>query len=238
MFHELQTQHHCKVIFSYDYGMFSFISKYYFGRCKNISLNAGSYIGFARDLLDMITKIYNLNPKDDADDQVLATQYCNLYPNDIYIDTQSKLFLSIANPLQEIDNYVNINPNGTTQEVLYQPNQHLFQFLLPNGADDNTLSKPFFIHGLGSTYLDNILIQLGYKVEPNKIKNELFENRFRKITNQFIIPNSTIILHYIAILLVALVGISIIGLIIYVCYGYLSNIFFDFITQKRKRKTL
>ena len=78
-FIKIKNRTNCKFIVGHDKSYS--IHKYnwlLFGTCKNKSLNAGTYIASAGDMLTIITKIYNLNPKDNADDQVLLTKYLYL----------------------------------------------------------------------------------------------------------------------------------------------------------------
>jgi hypothetical protein len=157
VFKTIQKRTNCKLVVSEDISMkhiFSFIGKIYFGKCNDMKLNAGLYMGYVKDVLMIIEKIYNLNPKNDADDQVLMTKYCNMN-NDIYIDTDKELFLSICDSLKEIDKYI-IYDNG----IVYKGN------------------RPFFIHAQSYGYLDNIIKNLDYG-ECN-VKNDLFNNYFEK----------------------------------------------------------
>ena len=152
-FLRLYNQKKCKIIVGYDnvdhsYYLNKLANKMYFGSCKNISLNAGTYIGFVKDLLKIIQNIQSINDNVRSDDQVLLTKYCNLKSSLFYIDTQNDIFLTIGNSLNEIDDIVLDNGN-----VVYN-NKH-----------------PFFLHGPGSTYLDNVIKKLGYEynIEINKL---------------------------------------------------------------------
>jgi hypothetical protein len=163
-FKEIKERTGCKIVVGNDKDKTSIIENYlilfYFGKCKNKQINSGTYIGYVKDVLEIIEKIYELNPKNDADDQILMIQYCNKTENEIYCDTESKLFLSLCFPLEEIDKYMDIDEN--TKIVTYESN------------------KPFFIHANGYGYLDNVISKLGYDIEKDKIKNELFRNYFEK----------------------------------------------------------
>ena len=160
-FLELKNRHNCKIIVSNHKFKKDFPTKYvniiYFGICKNDLINAGTYIGNAKDLLTLITNIYNLSINNSSDDQILMTKYCKKTSTDFYIDTKNEIFLVLESPYKEINENISIE-NGS---VVY-----------------NT-EKPFFIHGPGSTYLDNILIQLGY--QNVNIKEELYRDYYKKI---------------------------------------------------------
>jgi hypothetical protein len=137
-----------------------FLGNIFFGQCKNQQLNSGTYIGYVSDVLDIIEKIYNLNPKNDSDDQILMTEYCQKNDKEIYIDLKNELFLTFCYPLYEIDKHVEINEK--TNMLTYNSNQ------------------PFFIHANASGYLDGVISKLGYDIENDKIKNELFQNFWEK----------------------------------------------------------
>ena len=167
IFLNLKKKHNCKIII----GKHKRISKnniiayfnnlmvnYYFSTCNNKALNAGTYIGYAKDLLNILEKIYNLFPINNYDDQILMTKYCKKYSNEIYIDTNNEIFLTLENPYKEIDNYLEFKNN----QVYYNNN------------------SPFFIHGAGDTYLDNIIIKLKYDYD-NKINNLILKNYYNKL---------------------------------------------------------
>ena len=171
-----------------------------FGKCKNLSINAGTYIGYVKDIYEILLNTYNLNRDVKADDQLLLTKYCNINENDIYIDKYSELFLTIVYENKEIDEFIKIDKNV----VIYNN------------------SKPFFIHGPSGTYLDNIIIKLGYEYNyNNKIKDLLLENFLTKKKEQIlnhIYQNKELI--YIIILLLILI------IILYKKY-YLQKSMFD-----------
>lgn len=142
----LYNENKCKIIVGYDNTSHTnFINKLfvktYFGTCNGISLNSGTYIGFVKDLLQIIKQIRSLNDKDNADDQILMTKFCNLNDSIFYIDKNNEIFLALDHPLNEIDNIINIS-NG--KNISYNDN------------------FPFFLHGPGSTFLDNVIQKLGY----------------------------------------------------------------------------
>ena len=157
-FLKIQHKQQCKIVVGHDKTSFLLsMHSLFYGKCKNQSINAGTYIGSVIDILDIIQKTYDLNPNNDADDQILITQYCNLNPNDFYIDTDNQLFLVLLYPLENLDKYTNID-NG---KLTYNNN------------------TPFFIHAPGYGLLDNIINKLGYSYIDN-IKEEYYKNIFEK----------------------------------------------------------
>lgn len=130
----------------------------YFGKCKDTRICAGSYLGKAKYILEMLNR---LNFNDDDDDQILFTSYINKYPEDIYIDTDNNFFLTRSLQLDDIlkDTHIKINNNKLTYMN----------------------SKPFFIHGSSNTYLHNLIIKLGYKISNKNIKNIIY--KYKQIVN-------------------------------------------------------
>lgn len=162
IFNQLQKEKNCKIIVGYDNlnhgNLLNKILVYLkFGSCNSYQLNAGTYIGYVKDIIHIITNILYLNSNDHADDQVLLTKYCNSNINDVYIDIDNKIFLTIGTPLKESAQFLEFKNNS----VFYR-NQ-----------------EPFFIHGPGKTYLNDIIKKLNYD-EPNdnleNIKNNLNDN--------------------------------------------------------------
>ena len=153
-FIKLKNKYKCKIVVGCDgYGFIGskILAHTSFGKCDNHYLNAGTYIGYVKDLKDIITKIYQLNPSDSADDQVLMIKYYNKYPGEIHIDHECKLFLVLFYPLMNVDVKVDNNKVYT----------------------NDYKSMPFFIHAPGNGFLDNTIIKLGYGIQDKDIKKNL-----------------------------------------------------------------
>jgi hypothetical protein len=173
-FKEIKKRTGCKLVVAEDKkSTMMTLSVLFFGSCNNNNINSGMYIGYVKDMLEIIQKIYELNPKNDADDQVLMTEYCKKNKEDFYCDVESKLFLSLVYPLEEIDKYMEIDENT-----------HILKY---------KSSEPFFVHAPGYGYLENVIRKLGYNIDKNKIKNELFWNIIQK---KFFLYLKMVILDY------------------------------------------
>jgi hypothetical protein len=145
-FIKIKNRENCKLIVSYDhYDYSTLLNKIYvenfFKKCNNISLNAGLYMGYVSDLIDIVSQLQKINKDDSADDQILLTKFCDMNRGSIYIDVNFELFLTFDKPFFEIDDYLAI----TNDKKVYYKGK-----------------RPFFIHGPGQTYLDNTLKKLGY----------------------------------------------------------------------------
>lgn len=164
-FERIQKRTGCKIVVGEDNivnTLNKFFSYFNFGKCNGKSLNAGTYIGYSKDIRDIIEKIYALNPRNDADDQVLMTMFCSKNPAEFYIDEKGEIFLCIVDTLNDIDTHVisNIQKNSNNK-------------------------VPFFIHANGYGFLDNTINRLGYDANhelesldiPTQYKKDILYNK-------------------------------------------------------------
>jgi hypothetical protein len=156
-FVKIKNKSNCKIIVGSDqhYTFLKHWAKLTYGECSNKLINAGNYIGYKKDLLEIIEHIYVNNPDDANDDQLLLTKYCVDNPSLFYIDTKSEIFLVYMNPFTEVQD-IEIKNN-----TVYYNNQN-----------------PFFVHTPGG-FLDKLIIDLGYKYDStNNIKEEIYKKVF------------------------------------------------------------
>jgi len=161
-FINLKNKYNCKIIVGQDKQLLdkhkivqqaSTLWSLYYGTCKKTALNSGTYIGYVSDLLIVLQDIYNLIPSNSADDQILFTKYCKTHNKDVHIDVDNELFLTIATAYNDIYKYIKIKDN----KVMYNNNY------------------PFFVHGPGGTYLDKLIINLGYNYKPtNQLTKHIY----------------------------------------------------------------
>ena len=162
IFTQIREQTGCKIVVANEIGsMFSyFFSNIYFDKNNNNYINSGTYIGYVFDLLEILPQIYKLNPRNDADDQILMQQYCQKNADIIYCDIENKLFLTLVYPLEEFSKYVTIN--NSSQLITYNS------------------ENPFFIHAANNGFLNGIITKLGYTIDDNAFKYEIFINTVTK----------------------------------------------------------
>ena len=136
----------------------------YFGKCKSLSINAGTYMGRVKDILDILYEMTNdLNIDPSLDDQILMTNHCNNNKDKYYIDHNNNIFYVVTHTLTDIMKYIQLDSNN-------------------NVIVNNT--KPYFIHGNANTILDNLILKLGYNITDIEIKNNynFFYNKLVKST--------------------------------------------------------
>jgi hypothetical protein len=144
VFEKIVMEKKCKIIVGKDASNLGFLATSLliagFGTCNNQNINAGTYIGYAKDLIEILNSVYNIKPELTSDDQILLTKFCNIKPDYFYVDVNNEIFVVLANKFGQIDNYIDVKDNKN-----YYKN-----------------SRPFFIHGPGSTLFDKTLIKLNY----------------------------------------------------------------------------
>lgn len=151
---KIHEKTHCKIAVAYEQITNTFhkvATNYTFGTCQQQNVNAGTYIGYAGDLLDVLQSIYAANPSFNSDDQELLIKYCKQNPNNFYIDSECKLFYTLVNPL------------GHKHE-----------------KDDNIYNS-CILHAPGATDITEYLKELGYEFsEEEEAKLNEFHKKSHK----------------------------------------------------------
>ena len=122
--------------------------KILFGTCKQVRINAGTYMGYVKELLWMIDAMCEQNDcvnDDKLDDQKMMTQLCNSYPEKFKIDTARNIFLTLCyrNGMELAD----IRIDDETEQLVYRDSAY-----------------PCILHGAGKANLDDIIKSLGYNI--------------------------------------------------------------------------
>lgn len=187
-FIEYKNKYDFKLIVGVDIYKFKpqeLIAHIYFNDCNDILLNSGTYIGYAKDIYDILYETINDNDLNDInDDQILLTKYCRKHPNDIYFDKNQNFFLTMHKSFYEINDELTIYNN----EAYYKN------------------KKPFFIHGPSCTYLNLLIHNLNYKID--NIESDKIKYNLKKYFIQKLIYHSTTFVKrflYIIILLIFLI---------------------------------
>jgi hypothetical protein len=161
-FKNIQIREKCKIIVGHDKvvnPLFTISQYFLFGKCKNDFINAGTYIGYAKDLLDILQFIQKDNSLDHMDDQILLTNYCSIKPNDIYIDLNNEIFLVLGDAFNDLKKDITFSNN----ELIYKGTK-----------------KPYFIHS-PCTYLDNIILNIGCNhTDGNTIQTQIYNDYWNK----------------------------------------------------------
>ena len=161
-FKNIKNEKKCKIIVGNDFVVNPMLRQVQnlFGKCKNKFINAGTYIGYAKDLLDILQYMHKYNSNNTADDQILLTNYCISFPHDIYVDIYNDIFLVIGHSFNDLKYKITFENN----EIIY-----------------NNKFKPFFVHGPGSTYLDYIIKNIGCNhTDKNLIQNQIYKDYWNK----------------------------------------------------------
>ncbi len=121
-----------------------------FGICNDTRINAGTYIGYVKDIVWMMDTICELNDCDGnlkLDDQKMITDLCIQLPLRFHIDKQKDIFLCMCfkTPIHLAEIYVD------NQKMLHYKKKY----------------NPCILHGAGGPKLEQIIDLLGYNIEYN-----------------------------------------------------------------------
>ena len=166
LFISFRNKYNFKILTAIDIYMFQiqqYMAEPYFKKCNDMLLNSGTYIGYVKDLKELLTFAYNIDGNS-KDDQYLLTQYCIMNKKNVYIDDKQNFFLTIHKSFNNIDN-----------ELLFTNNKAYYNN-----------KQPFFIHGPSCTYLNNIIIKLGYNLDNETILNNDLQEYFLNKTKHYI----------------------------------------------------
>jgi hypothetical protein len=180
-FRDFSEMSGARVVVGYDRAVHSIVrvaAEFQFGNCHGYPINAGTYMGYVKELSRMIDMIYS-DPK--LDDQKLLTDYCRSHPNDIYVDSASIFFLTINNPLGANFYDSNVMSIDKDKRLLYR------------GV------RPFFAHGNGNTNMNELIESLGYSIsvsEKQALQNFNKKSKIKKARwyiREFVEQNSCIL---------------------------------------------
>lgn len=201
VFLSLYNQHKFKIIVAINNNSHTnifnkILTTMVFGLCDGVLINAGTYAGYVKDIIYVLKNIIDRNNDPKLDDQVLLTKYYNLTKDEIYIDRDNDLFLTIDHPLHQIDKFLVFDNNNN---IIYNNR------------------KPFILHGPGATYLDNVIIKLGYDYKDD-IKNLIK----KKYGSFFIMMNEYYYVSTPLTLLILFIAIFLLFYCLILLYNYFS----------------
>jgi hypothetical protein len=131
-------------------GNIGLISRLYFGACDNKYVNSGTYIGYAADLLDMMTFIFKEISDDvQSDDQIMIRKYCSATKS-VHIDCDRIFFFTLVQ-----GKFTHFPLKHNEVNIVIDPVSHELRF--------NNI-KPFLVHGAGNINMLNLVEALGYDI--------------------------------------------------------------------------
>jgi len=96
-----------------------------FGSVNGIRINSGTYIGYVKNIKNILKSMIDKYNTNTSDDQTALTQYANNFPQHIYIDINKEFFFVCCDSLQQINItnnnkscFIHANGNGLMDEFL------------------------------------------------------------------------------------------------------------------------
>lgn len=134
-------------VFQYSY------DKIFMVKQNPYKLNAGVYVGYAKDILDVIEEVDRTNVENITDDQVLLVKQYIRKPETFYFDTKKSVILNLFGNI--IDGDIDLSKHG------YKIKVKNGKPLLVNEQNET----PVILHAPGNGNIDEIVEKLGYKLD-------------------------------------------------------------------------
>jgi hypothetical protein len=132
-----------------------------FGRCQDTAINAGTYIGYAKDLNNILTEMYNQDMvTDDSDDQQLFNQLCRKNIHKLMVDKDAVIFATIVD--KNVSRHMTVDGDRVTHRD----------------------QQPFFLHAPALGCMNSIIKQLGYTLtheDEERIKKYRYKSTMSKM---------------------------------------------------------
>jgi hypothetical protein len=174
-------------VFKYAYNKIFMVKK------NPYKINSGVYVGYAKDILDVIEEIDRTNVENITDDQVLLVKQYIRNPETFYFDTKRTVILNLFGNI--IDGVIDLDKNG-------------YKIAIKNGKrvliDENNES-PVILHAPGNGNIDSIVEKLGYILD-NKDKFNRIDYLSKVTTYQIKHIHTEITLSIVILLLFTLIS--------------------------------
>lgn len=134
-----------------------------FGTCHDKLLNAGTYVGVAKDIRHLLAFALRTMDGPKSDDQRILTRYCRRFPSRVHIDCDNLFFLTY------VINYSGFKKVGCTVDE--------------HGTVSYNGVRPFVAHG-PTADMSDLIAALGYDISPGErrdIVDAMKRGAFRKI---------------------------------------------------------
>jgi hypothetical protein len=152
-FIEIHDRERCKIVIATEITdkniLWKLLGLWLFGS----NINAGTYIGYAKDILYILKKAQQINDKPNADDQLLLAKITKHNPIDIYIDNDNELFLTILKLTFMNNSILHTTNLSITDNKLYYKKH-----------------RPFILHVPANMNMVDVIQKLGYNITDEEIQ--------------------------------------------------------------------
>jgi hypothetical protein len=140
-FKKIHEDTQCKIVIAKEIHntiLIQMLSFWTFGSCKSQYINAGTYIGYTKDIIDVLSSAMSINNNSAADDQQILNDVCHTFPHNVIIDENNQLFLTFVTQYSDVP----------LDKIKYELQKH----------------RPCIFHAPNNGYMVNLLKYLGYSV--------------------------------------------------------------------------
>jgi hypothetical protein len=187
-FLEIKKRADFKILFGIDQIPSNYIHKYMYNKVFNSTknpnrINTGVYMGYAKDIYDILYNIHINNTTKETDDQILIIKEASKNPDKFYFDTKHEIVINLLGDIFT----GNVDLKKDNIEIVYNNNK-------PYLKDNKYNTTPMILHAPGNGNIDDIIIKFNYKLTTKyNISKILYYKSLLKNFGKYFIPELTLI---------------------------------------------
>ena len=177
-FLEIKKKNNFKILMGNDLVPNNFLNNYTYKKVYTNNnpqrINAGIYMGYVKDILEILTYMKNNNITNNTNDQILFIEEYNRNPSIFYFDKKHEIIVNAVGTL--LTNNIDLEKMD-------------FEFI--KSKDNKTIlhnkkynTYPMVLHGPGNANLDDIILKYNYKL-TSKNKDSKFNHNINLIKTYY-----------------------------------------------------
>ena len=162
-FLEIKKRKEFKILFGVDSIPTNYLYNYVYNKVFNYKknknrINSGVYMGYAKDIYDVLNNLHKDNTTNEKNDQILIVNEVIKNPQYFYIDTKHEIILNIfGDPFTS-----NVNLKNENIEIVYNNNKPYLKHIKFN-------TTPMILHAPGNGNINDVIIKFNYKLTKNNL---------------------------------------------------------------------
>ncbi len=187
-FLEIKKRADFKILLGVDQVPSNYIHRYMYNKVFNSAknpnrINTGVYIGYAKDIYNILNDIQINNTTKETNDQILIINDAFKNPEKFYFDTKNEIIINLFADI--FTGKVDLKKDNI--EILFNDNKAYLK-------DNKYNTTPMILHAPGNGNIDDIIIKFNYKIN---IKNDISKLQYYKTLlsdyGKYFIPELTLI---------------------------------------------